>query len=141
MRRFLIAAVAILSLATAGLAYGDPVGGVQPACADITGGGFSLNSGLVGGSIDTADGTSCRTITYTLYVIYTGPGGKQLTRSQSVKGSGTSGAVRFSVRIPPSVTSVDTYVTSSDASGELDRGPDSGTIPVTEGSGGGTGYN
>jgi hypothetical protein len=143
MKRFVIAAVAALGLATAGLAYGDPVGGVQPACADLGGGGFSLTGGEVRGSLNISNGVlSCPSVTYTLYVIFQTPGGTTVTRSDSVKGTGTSDIVSgFSVRVPPFVTTVETYAESSNSSGVLDRGPDSGTIPVAEGSGGGSGYN
>ena len=141
MKRLLAAWLAILSLAGAGVAYAEDPNTVQPACADITGGGFTLENGVVSGSLDLAD-TSCTNIKYTLNVIYTNAGGRQLTRSQSVKGDATSPIVFFSLRVPPSVTTVDTYVESTNSAGTvLDRGPDSGTIPVSSGSGGGTGYN
>jgi hypothetical protein len=141
MKRLLAAWLAILSLAGAGVAYAEDVP-VQPACADFTGGGgFTLENGVVSGSLDLAD-TSCTNIRYTLNVIYTNPGGIQLMRSQSVKGDGTSPIVFFSLRLPPSVTTVETYVESTDTAGTvLDRGPDTGTISVTSGSGGGSGYN
>lgn len=139
MKRLVIAWLAILSLASASLAYADPAP-VSPSCADITGGGFSLVNGVVGGSIDTLE-PSCQTVTYTLNVIYTnGSGNKQQMKSDSVQGNDTT-VVQLSVRVPGRVTVVDTFVTSTDASGVLDRGPDEGTIEVSEGSGGGSGYN
>lgn len=141
MKRLVIAWLAIFSLATAGLAYAETPGSVQPPCADITGGGFTLMGGIVRGSIDTLE-PSCTTTTYTLHISYTNPGGRMFTKSQSVQGDGSSSVILFSIRVPGGVKSVDTFVTSTDASGAvLDRGPDEGTIPVADGAGGGTGYN
>jgi hypothetical protein len=146
MKRLVIAWLAIVSLATAGIAYAAPDDGtVSPACADLGGGAFSITDSAVSGSLTIYNGiTSCPSITYTLYVIFETPGGKLVTRSDSVEGNGTSDIVSgFSVRVPPFVTSVETYAASSDSTGTiLDRGPDEPmTITVTGGAPAGGAYN
>jgi hypothetical protein len=144
MKRFLTTGLVILSLATAGVAYAShDLDTVSPQCADLGGGGFSLTGGVVSGSLQIDDEVnSCTSITYTLYVTFATPGGKLLTRSDSVQGNGTPVVGGFSIRVPVFVTSVESYATSTDASGSLlDRGPDTGTITITSGSGGGSGYN
>jgi hypothetical protein len=144
MRRLIPVAVAVVALGVGGAAYAMHTPDTTVACADISSAGFSFDGGVVTGSIAINDGltNSCTTVTYTLHVTYSNPGGKVFTKTESIQGDGTSPLVEgYSVRVPGFLTLVETFVTSTDASGAvLDRGPNTGTIPVAEGSGAGSGY-
>lgn len=143
MRRIgaLTLAVFALALASGMTAYALPDENLQPPCADIVSGGFAVNNGAIEGSVDTADGTSCSTITYTLHATFTGPSGREQVRSQSVRGNDAPGIVRFTIHVPPSVTSGCAFVTTSGSSGVIDSAPDSGCEPFGPGSPGGGAYN
>jgi hypothetical protein len=153
MARLIATTVATVAVALTGVltATAAPDEGLSPACADITGGGFSLVGGTLGGSLETADGTSCSSVRYTLNVTFVGPSGRTMERSQTVRGSDSAGVVLFTVHLPPSVTSACVYATTTTSSGALvDRAPDAGAddlecngagVVVTAGSGGGSTFN
>jgi hypothetical protein len=153
MRRLIAITVATVALALTGVltATAAPDENLTPACADITGGGFTLVGGKLAGSLETADGTSCSSVRYTLNVTFTGPSGRTMERSQTVRGNDSSGLVLFTVHLPPSVTSACVYATTTTSSGApVDRAPDAGAddaacngagVVVTGGSGGGSTFN
>ncbi|MFL5968668.1 MAG: hypothetical protein ACJ74L_03650 [Gaiellaceae bacterium] len=87
MRKLFVLALAVVALCAAVPAGADPVGGVQPACADIIGdlGAHSVSENTVFGGIRTMEPT-CNGITYTVVVSYT-EGGVQKFAFFSTKGS------------------------------------------------------
>jgi hypothetical protein len=122
---------------------------VTPACADIAGAGFSLTSGVLGGSVSIDDAAlepvaSCSSVTYTVYATWTTPGGKTLVRRESRQGDDVNEFVAgYSIRVPGNLTFVCVYVESTTSSGSvLDRAPNSGCINEGPGAPGGGGtYN
>ena len=89
MRKLFLSALAALALVlgAAGPVAADPVGGVQPACADIIGdtGAYSISQQTVFAPIRTLE-PSCRGIRYTAVVSYT-EGGVQKIAFASAMGS------------------------------------------------------
>ena len=105
---WLVVAVLALALSAAAPVGADPVGGVQPACADIIGdlGAHSVSQNTVFGGIRTVDPT-CRGIRYTVVVSYTEGGVQKLAFFSKMGGddlvvpnadeSGVNGLIKYEI--------------------------------------------
>ena len=108
MRKLFFLALTVVALAAAVPASADPVGGVQPACADIIGdlGAHSVSEDTVFGGIRTLEPT-CRGVRYTVVVSYTEGGVQKFAFFSKMGGnddvvpnedeSGFNGLIRYQI--------------------------------------------
>jgi hypothetical protein len=123
-----------LSLAVTLTAVADPVGNEEPACGNIISGGAAYfetfePQNTAFGSITLA-APSCKDVSYTMYVTYIS-GGKEKTKSQTIRGDGESDFLRFTI---PNVSSdtgtVCVYFETTKGNNVIDRAPDEGCRTV-----------
>jgi hypothetical protein len=123
-----------LSLAVTLSAAADPVGNEQPACGNIIGGGAFYHEATepqnsVEGSISFAE-PSCKDVSYTMYVTYISDG-KEKTKSQTIRGDGTTDFLFFNISNVSSDThSVCVYYETAKGNNVIDRAPDEGCVTV-----------
>jgi hypothetical protein len=138
-KAFVVLLVAIgVALAVTLPAGADPVGGEDPDCGDIIGGGAFYNDTVdpentVGGSISLnslSGELSCKDVSYTMYVTYTS-NARQKTKSQTIHGDGVNDVLFFSIaNVSADGGPVCVYYETAKGNNVIDRAPDEGCISV-----------
>lgn len=120
-------------------AVSSAAGEAGPRCADITGGAFVFDAGMVSGSALLA-APACKQVTYTLYVLDR-PGGTLLA-SSSTPTVLPNGNVKWDVAATDTDGIVCVYAETTSNGGKVfDRAPDTGCVEVSSSSGGVGGFN
>jgi len=141
MRTIKVGLLATLAAVVAVVAAPGALADVRgPACADIVGGAFTYEEGIVSGSMTLA-APACRQVSYTLHVIHQESGVTKTTSLEGTLNPAAPNRVFFNGAVADDDGTVCVYATSSIGRHVFDRAPDEGCVEVSEGAPGQSGFN